>query len=387
MPTNAQAPTTAAEAVPETAALFRPFRAGALNLPNRVVMAPMTRAFSPGGVPGEDVADYYHRRALGGVGLIITEGTWIPDPAASNDPNVPNFFGEAALAGWARVIQQAQSAGTRIIPQLWHTGISVKPAVTAIYADRADLGEQIGPSGLLRHDEVVTKPMSLDRIEVVIQAYVDAAVSAFRLGFDGVELHAAHGYLIDQFFWHETNHRNDQFGGNLAQRTRFAAEVVKAVRAATAPDFPILLRFSQWKVSDYQAKLAANPAELEAFLSPLVDAGVDIFDCSQRRYWEQEFAGSALNLAGWTRKLSGKPSITVGSVSLGRDLLEAMVTSSDGADVRQFSDLIERLEQDEFDLVAVGRALLTDPCWTQKVREGRFEALLPFTTEDLRHLS
>jgi 2,4-dienoyl-CoA reductase-like NADH-dependent reductase (Old Yellow Enzyme family) len=119
----------------------------------------------------------------------------------------------------------------------------------------------------------------------------------------------------------------------------------------------------------------------------LVDAGVDIFDCSQRRYWEPEFAGSTLNLAGWTRKLSGKPTITVGSVSLGRDLLEAMVTSTDGSDVRRFDDLIERVEQDEFDLVAVGRALLTDPLWTQKVYEGRFDELLPFATEDLRHLS
>lgn len=387
MSNDAQSPVESSQAVPETAALFRPFRAGALSLPNRVVMAPMTRAFSPGGVPGEDVAGYYHRRALGGVGLVITEGTWIPDPAASNDPNVPNFHGEDALAGWSRVVRQVQSAGARIIPQLWHTGISVKPAVSAIYADRTELGEQIGPSGLLRRDEVLTRPMTIERIDAVIEAYVAAAVSAHRLGFDGVELHAAHGYLIDQFFWHETNHRPDRYGGNLAQRTRFAAEIVKAVRAATAPDFPILLRFSQWKVTDYQARLAASPAELEAFLAPLVEAGVDIFDCSQRRYWESEFVGSALNLAGWTRKLSGKPSITVGSVSLGRDLLDAMVTSSDGADVRQFSDLVERLEQDEFDLVAVGRALLTDPQWTQKVREGCFDALLPFSTEDLRHLS
>jgi 2,4-dienoyl-CoA reductase-like NADH-dependent reductase (Old Yellow Enzyme family) len=381
------APTTSAEAAPEAAALFRPFRAGALSLPNRVVMAPMTRAFSPGGSPGDDVAGYYRRRALGGVGLIITEGTWIPDPAASNDPNVPNFFGEAALAGWSRVVHQVHSAGARIIPQLWHTGISVKPAVTAIYADRTDVGEQIGPSGLLRLDQVVNKPMSIERIDAVIQAYVDAAVSAYQLGFDGVELHAAHGYLIDQFFWHETNHRIDHYGGNLAKRTRFAADIVKAIRAATAPDFPILLRFSQWKVTDYQAKLAASPAELEAFLAPLVDAGVDIFDCSQRRYWESEFVGSTLNLAGWTRRLTGRPAITVGSVSLERDLLEAMVTSSDGAEVRQFTDLIERLRQDEFDLVAVGRALLTDPNWVQKVRAGRFGELLPFSTEDLRHLS
>lgn len=374
-------------AVPETAALFRPFQGGGLSLRNRLVMAPMTRAFSPGGIPGGEVASYYHRRAMGGVGLIITEGTWIPDNAASNDPNVPDFFGEAALDGWARVVKQVQSAGACIVPQLWHTGISVKPAVEAIYADRPDLGEQIGPSGLLRKDEPVGQPMSVERIDAVIRAYAEAASNAFRLGCDGVELHAAHGYLIDQFFWHETNHRSDRYGGDLGRRTRFAAEIVNAVRAATSPDFPILLRFSQWKVTDYGARIAESPAELERFLGPLVDAGVDIFDCSQRRYWEPEFADSTLNLAGWTRKLSGRPTITVGSVSLGRDLLEAMVTSTDGSDVRRFDDLIERVERDEFDLVAVGRALLTDPLWTRKVYEGRFDELLPFATEDLRCLS
>ena len=110
---------------------------------------------------------------------------------------------------------------------------------------------------------------------------------------------------------------------SLENRTRFAADVVRAVRDAVGAEFPILLRFSQWKQQDFAAKLAQNPAELERFLQPLVTAGVDMFHCSTRRFWEPEFpeTGSDLNLAGWTKKLSGKPTITVGSVSLNEDFI------------------------------------------------------------------
>src|SRR3546814_7014717 len=96
------------------------------------------------------------------------------------------------------------------------------------------------------------------------------------------------------------------------------------MRHRTAPDFPIMFRFSQWKLQNYGARLVDTPEELATFLQPLTDAGVDIFDCSQRRFWEAEFTGSDLNLAGWTKKLSGKPTATVGSVGLDQDLMAAL---------------------------------------------------------------
>lgn len=157
----------------------------------------------------------------------------------------------------------------------------------------------------------------------LINAFAKAAADAKRLGFDGVELHGAHGYLIDQFFWKETNRRTDEYGGDLTGRTRFASRIIHAVRKAVGSRFPIIFRFSQWKTGHYDAKLAYTPEELEAFLAPLTDAGVDIFDCSTRRFWEPEFEGSRLNLAGWTRKLTGKPTISVGSVGLKGDFTNA----------------------------------------------------------------
>ncbi len=360
--------------------LFKPFSLNNLKLDNRIVMAPMTRSFSPGGVPGADVAAYYRRRAENQVGLIITEGTVIDHPASTNDPRVPHIHGAAALAGWAKVVAEVHAAGARIMPQIWHVGmvrrIGDKPNPEA---------PPIGPSGLFKPGVKVVEPMSEAEIAAVIAAYAEGAANAKRLGFDGVELHGAHGYLIDQFFWEGTNQRSDRYGGDMVARTRFAVEVIQACRRAVGPDFPIVFRYSQWKQQDYAARLAVTPELLGRFLAPLANAGVDIFHCSTRRFWEPEFEGSALNLAGWTKKLTGKPVITVGSVSLDTDMFAAF--RGQGAAVTSIDKLLEMFARDEVDLVAVGRALLVDPAWAAKVRENRMQDLLPFTAESLRSLS
>ncbi|UUZ83564.1 NADH:flavin oxidoreductase [Paenibacillus sp. P26] len=336
--------------------LFKPFANGNMTLSNRIVMAPMTRQFSPDGVPGSDVVAYYRRRAENGVGLIVTEGTVIDHPDASNQGGVPHFYGEAALNGWAGVVNAVHEAGGRIIPQIWHMGA------------RGHVGDY-----------------SQSDITAIVQAFAQAAFEAKRLGFDGIELHGAHGYLIDQFFWEKTNPRTDNYGGDMIARTRFAVEVIEACRRAVGPEFPIVLRFSQWKASDYNAKLAETPALLEKFLAPLVDAGVDIFHCSTRRFWEPEFEGADLNLAGWTKKLTGKPTITVGSVGLDGDFM-SLFTEGKGAGNTKIDGLIERLEREEFDLVAIGRALLVDPAWANKIRDGRTAELIPFTSEAVKTL-
>ncbi|KEQ26546.1 NADH:flavin oxidoreductase [Paenibacillus tyrfis] len=337
-------------------ALFEPFATGKMTLPNRIVMAPMTRQFSPDGVPGSEVAAYYRRRAENGVGLIVTEGTVINHADSSNSANVPHFYGEAALNGWANVVKEVHEAGGRIIPQIWHMGA------------RGHVGDY-----------------SESEIAAIVQGFAQAAFEAKRLGFDGIELHGAHGYLIDQFFWEKTNTRTDSYGGDMVARTRFAVEVIEACRRAVGPEFPIVFRFSQWKASDYTAKLAETPELLEQFLAPLVDAGVDIFHCSTRRFWEPEFEGSDLNLAGWTKKLTGKPTITVGSVGLDGDFM-SLFTEGKGANNAKIDGLIERLERQEFDLVAIGRALLVDPAWANKIRDGRTAELVPFTTEAVKTL-
>ena len=144
------------------------------------------------------------------------------------------------------------------------------------------------------------------------------------------------------------------------------------------------MRFSQWKQQDYTARLADTPAKLESFLKVFVDAGVDVLHCSQRRFWEAEFEGSSLNLAGWAKKLTGLHSITVGSVGLKGDFFKAL--QGKGTDAASLDELFERLEKDEFDMVAVGRALLQDPHWATKVKAGRFDELKNYDAKSMASL-
>jgi 2,4-dienoyl-CoA reductase-like NADH-dependent reductase (Old Yellow Enzyme family) len=361
--------------------LSRPVSLGGLTVPNRIVMAPMTRQFSPGGVPGEDVVGYYARRAAAGVGLIVTEGTYVGHDSAGQSDRIPRFHGEEQLAGWAKVAEAVHAAGGKIVPQLWHIGM-VREAGQPPFAE----APAVGPSGLrIGATEATGKAMTQADLDDVIAAFAEAAAAAERIGFDGVELHGAHGYLLDQFLWSGTNRRTDAYGGDLVARTKFATEIVAAVRAAVSPDFPILFRYSQWKQEAYDARLAETPEELEAILAPLAAAGVDAFHASTRRYWLPEFEGSDLNLAGWTKKLTGKPTITVGSVGLDGDFIKAFV--GEGAPVAGLDNLLDRLERDEFDLVAVGRALLQDPEWAAKVLDGRFGELGAYDPKALSTLS
>lgn len=341
-------------------------------------MAPMTRSKSPGNVPGENVAAYYRRRAEGGVGLIISEGTYINHPGAGFYPDVPHFYGEESLAGWKRVIEAVHAAGGKMFPQLWHVGLVAPPPLK--------LGPgAVGPSGLAKPNVKATDPMTQKDIDDVVKAFGDAAAAAEQLGFDGVEIHGAHGYLLDQFFWEGTNLRTDRYGGDLVARTRFAVDVIREIRSRVRPEFPVGLRFSQWKSQDYTAKLAKTPEELERFLEPLTAAGIDLFHCSQRRFWDAEFEGSGLNLAGWTKKLTGKPTITVGSVTLDQEFTRSFQTT-DIAAATGIDELIERLDREEFDMVAVGRSLIVNPNWPAMVRRGALAELKPFQREVLAEL-
>ncbi|HCW89042.1 MAG TPA: 12-oxophytodienoate reductase [Marinobacter sp.] len=362
--------------------IFEPFTVHNLTLKNRVAMAPMTRNFSPGGVPGEDVAAYYRRRAENGVGLLITEGTTVNHIAANGYPNVPAFHGERALAGWKKVVEAVHGAGGAIFPQLWHVG-----AVRQEGTEPDPSVPGYSPSGLFAPGKPNGKAMTRADIDDVIKAFADAARDARALGFDGVEIHGAHGYLLDQFLWEGTNQREDEYGGSLEKRLRFVVEIVEAVRHRVGPDYPIMLRFSQWKQQDYEAKLVHSPEELERFLKPLVDAGVDIFHASTRRFWEPEFAGSNLNLAGWTQKLSGKPAMSVGSVGLTEDFISGTFASKQESVAQSgIDELVERMANHEFELIAVGRALLQDPQWLTKIKEGRRDEVEAFAKKSLEAL-
>ncbi len=372
VPESPATPSTLLDGV-DPAPLFTPFRLSGLELANRFVMAPMTRAFSPGGVPGPDVAAYYARRAPH-AGLLITEGTYVGHPSAGTIGRVPRFYGEDALAGCSGVVDAVHAAGGRIMPQLWHVGAARKPG-----AEPHPEAPVLSPSGVGADGSPVGEPATTADIDAVVAAFAQAAWDAQRLGFDGVELHGAHGYLLDQFLWEGTNRRTDRYGGSPVNRARLAAEVVAAVRDRTGADFPVVFRFSQWKGGHYDARIAQTPDDLAAVLTPLVDAGVSAFHASTRRYWLPAFDGSPRTLAGWTKHVTGLPVVAIGSVGVrqafrGED--EALAPSL------TLAPLVKLLEEGELDLVALGRAFLADPEWPTKVREGRLDEIRAYTKAD-----
>ena len=353
--------------------LFTPFRLGHLELANRFVMPAMQRGMCDQGRPKPELAAYYARRAEGGVPLIIGESSAIDHPSATAQPN-SSWLTPATADAWARCVGAVRNAGGHMLLQLWHEG-----------AVRND-GNALSPSGRVHPGKANGRAMTLEEMKAIGEGFVRSACVARDIGASGIEVHCAHGYLLDQFLWHGSNVREDGYGGpDIADRVRFPAEIVSAIRHECGPHFLISLRFSQWKEVDYGAKVAANPDELERMVTILREAGVDVLHCSTRRFWEPEWAGDGKNLAGWVKALSGLPTITVGSVGLDTDVMTTFIEARDPSPrvAEAVADLETRMAAGEFDLVAVGRALIGDPDFVEKLANRDHDAIRLFTRADL----
>jgi 2,4-dienoyl-CoA reductase-like NADH-dependent reductase (Old Yellow Enzyme family) len=360
--------------------LFRPFSIKGLRLPNRFVMPGMQRQWCEEGRPLPRLAQYYRRRVEGGVGLVITESCAVDHPSSTQTPMFARIT-EATLDAWADCVAAVKEAGGRIFLQLWHEGAVRKEGGDGPYSSYRSLS----PSGLVYTGKPNGLAASAEDLVAIREAFVRGACAAQQIGADGVEVHACHGYLLDQFLWAETNRRTDGYGGDdIRGRVRFPAEIVAAIREAVGPEFVISFRFSQWKEVNYDARIAPRPEDLAVMLSELRAAGADIFHASARRFWIPEWPGSDLGIAGWTKSLTDAPVIAVGSVGLDTDVMdnffgkEAQPTGEPG-----FRELLRRFSNREFDLISVGRGQIGDPDWVNKVREGRYSEVRLFTKKDL----
>ena len=214
--------------------LFDPLQTGALALPNRIVMAPLTRNRAPGAIPTPLMATYYAQRAT--AGLLITEATAITHQAQGY-ADVPGLYGTEQLDGWKRVTKAVHDVGGRIVVQLWHVG---RVSHTDL---QPDFGKPVAPSAIRANTKTVlikdgvptfvdtSEPRALKAEEIpgIVQNYRHAAENAISSGFDGVEIHAANGYLIDQFLKTGSNQRTDDYGGSIANRARLLLEVTRAI--------------------------------------------------------------------------------------------------------------------------------------------------------------
>lgn len=216
--------------------LFKPLRVGDIELPNRIVMAPLTRCrASAGRVPNALMAEYYVQRAS--AGLMLSEATSV-SPQGVGYPDTPGIWSDAQVDGWANVTRAVHDAGGRIFLQLWHVGRVSDPYF--LNGELPVAPSTIAPAGyvsLLRPQREFVTPRALDKAEIpgIIKAYRQGAENAKRAGFDGVEIHGANGYLLDQFLQDSTNHRDDDYGGPIENRARLLLEVADEVISVWGP--------------------------------------------------------------------------------------------------------------------------------------------------------
>jgi 2,4-dienoyl-CoA reductase-like NADH-dependent reductase (Old Yellow Enzyme family) len=359
--------------------LLQPYQVRGLRLRNRFVMPGMQRYWCRDGAPDLRLREYYRRRVLGGAALVISESCAIDHPSVTKNPTFARIAPDTREA-WRECVAGVHEAGGAMFLQLFSQG-----AVN--YGGDADTNPDfvaLSPSGLAHPGEEFGRAATEEELASLKQAFVQGALDAQEIGADGVELHAAHGFLLDQFLWAGTNQRTDRYGGpSIAERATFVAEVTEAVRAATGPDFVISVRFSQWKESDFDAKVVEEPGDLEQLVTILRAAGADIFHVSARRFWLPEWEGSDLSLAGWAKSFTDAAVVVVGSVGLDLDVM-ASLSGEDGRPTgsARIGELGRRFERGDFDLVSVGRSQIGDSDWVAKMTGHRIPDIRGFRAND-----
>jgi 2,4-dienoyl-CoA reductase-like NADH-dependent reductase (Old Yellow Enzyme family) len=360
--------------------LFTPLKLRQLTLRNRFVMPGMQRGFMNDGAPTPKMVDYMRRCAAGGAGLIISESTSPDHPSAYWQPMMGRMEA-GTLGAWQKVVDAVKSEGAAFLLQIWHPGSMRK------VADGHPLASfpAFRPSGLIQGGRPNGRAMTRDDLAELRQAYVRAAEHAQSLGADGVEVHSAHGYLLDQFLWAETNRREDEYGGRtLAERARYSAEIVAEIRKATGNQFVISYRFSQFKEVDYGATVASSPDDLRGMLELLRGAGVDMFNVSSRRFYKPEWPDgeySDYSIAEWAKSMTDAPVMTCGSVGLNVEMFANLFDDQEPSEMSAEADLrllAQKVRRGTLDLVGVGRTHIANNDFVNKVRARRFRDLALF---------
>ncbi|KFC75312.1 NADH:flavin oxidoreductase/NADH oxidase [Bosea sp. LC85] len=341
--------------------LFSPVRIGKLALSNRLVVAPMTRVSATvDGRATEGMASYYRSFAEGGFGLIVTEGIYTDKVFSQGYQYQPGLADAEQVEAWRQVVSTVHDAGGRIVAQLMHAG---GLAQGNIHRDHT-----IGPSALRPKGEQmafyrgngpyrIPRAMSEADIGEAVAGFASAAALAGEAGFDGVEIHGANGYLLDQFLTEGINLRQDRYGGSIAGRLQLLVEVSEAVRSAVGADHVVGLRISQAKVNDFLHKRIGGGREAEAMFGALGTLPLDYIHTTEFEAWRPAFGDDGPSLAALARTHARLPVLANGSLH----------------DPQRAAAMIEG---DEADFVSLGRGALTHADWPKRAREGL--ALEPF---------
>ncbi|MEJ2575378.1 MAG: NADH-dependent flavin oxidoreductase [Gammaproteobacteria bacterium] len=340
--------------------LFTPYQLGTYKLRNRLGVAPMTRMSSPGdGIPRQDVLDFLVRRARNGAAVVYTEAIVTDYESAQGYPRQARLLTQRQVDAWRRVTDEIRDAGAVSIMQMFHCGRMAWPEINPA-------GRAIAPSPVTPRQEnpLTGKPyptpdgMSLFDIEHVINGFVETARGALAAGFDGVEVHGAHGYLVSQFLSAYSNLREDDYGGTVENRYRFAHQVIRAVRDVVPGDRLLTFRISDWGVADTDVSLFGTREEWQRVIRLLDDDSLDAISVSCVDAAQTAF-GSDRTLAALTREVTAKPLMICGRIH-DRASAETALAHAD--------------------IALSAKSMLLNPDWVEDVRADR--PLGAFASED-----
>jgi len=353
-----------------TADIFAPFRLGAYTLRNRLGVAPMTRmSAGRAAIPRQDVLDFLVRRAQNGAALVFTEAIVTDYESAQGYPGQARMLTQPQIEAWTTVTEAIRASGAVSIMQMFHCGRmawpEINPAARSI-APSPVTPKQLNP--LTGEPYPVPDAMSHFDIAHVVSGFVETAKGAVTAGFDGVEIHGAHGYLINQFLSSYSNHRTDEYGGTMANRFRFARMIIRAVREVLPEDALLTFRVSNWGIADMDVSLCKDAREWEELIDLIDSEPIDALSLSTYDFKGKAF-GTEQTMSGLTRSRTTKPLMICGKIHDRRTAQEALA---------------------EADIVLSGKSILLNPNFVEDVRQGKAlplysseEANIAYTAEPL----
>jgi len=326
-----------------------------LTIANRFALAPMTRTSADAdGTPNALMADHYEAYAKGGFGLLITEGTYTDGGASQGYANQPGLINDAHIDGWKAIVDRVHAAGSKVIVQLMHAGAQFQ---ANHYTNQAVAPSAVQPKGEplgFYGDQTewqTPKAMSEQDINVAIEGFVQSARNAKEAGFDGIELHGANGYLLNQFLSTHFNRREDNYGGSLENRLRIVVDTIKAVRAAVGDDFALGIRLSQVAVTDPDYQFPEGEAGFRQITEAVRDAGADFIHTTDGDVHRAPFVDGEKSLADVVAEVDGIELIINGGID--------EINHQDRAAAYPGS------------LLAVGKKALANPDFVQRLKDGK----------------
>lgn len=331
--------------------IFSSFNLKNIKLKNRIGVAPMTRMSSPGdSIPRQDVFDFLVRRAKNGAAIVYTEAIVTDYESAQGYPAQSRLITQRQIDAWTPVVNEIHKHGAIAIMQMFHCGRIGWPDINP--AKRIIAPSPIAPNQknpLTESPYPVPDAMSRFDIEHVIKGFVETAKGAIAAGFDGIEIHGAHGYLINQFLSAYSNNRTDDYGGSVENRYRFAREVIAAVSEIVPENLLLFFRISDWGVVDLEVSLFGNKAEYQRIIELLSKEPIDAISVSTYDYSEKAF-GTDQNMAQITREVTQLPIILCGKIY----------------DRASCEDALK-----DADMVLSAKSMLLNPDWVEDVKAGK----------------